>query len=1299
MIRCNKIKSLIRAFVLFFVFIHVIPSMGMTGMMYDYNKMSNSLLKNICQDKYGFIWIASDFGLSKFDGYHFVNYYHIEKNAASIGSNQISVLKCSSDGTMLVGCSKGLMHYDYSTDSFVHYHFPLSIQPRIYSITEISRNLFLVSTAGHGVYMVDKSTRQVRHAMSFEKITGNRYLSFLFVEKGGYVWINTTDGRLLRAHLKGDRLTDVMTVENNGEEPVGLVERDKREILVFYNERIMAFDTLTRQLHVSDIELPKGISISSVYQASDKSIYVGTVSAGVYIIKRGVKKALKETMYDGRYLLNDLRVNAIFQDKDNNLWMTCPRHGLYFCSMTQQNFNSWSFVDDGEKLSSGITSIAPRGDGGLLCVVSGKGLFELDKNGVSKRCQGIPRGVNVVFRDRVGRYWLGTWSALYTYNPENHTASWVEDFNNKGVMNISEDLDGHIYVGILGNGFAIFDKEKKLIRHYSTRKRPAKRCAKFGNDWVGQIYCDHKGLMWIATASGFWGYDPYNDIFLGSSKGDGLMRETAVSSICELPNYNLIIGTQNGLYLFQRDSQKITRLPGCDALEDMAISCLVKDNDGNIWISTPRGIWQYLSNQQKLISFVGVNGIAEEEFCEGSSCYTHDDMIYFGAVSTVTSFKPHDLKKTENIAGQVYLTRASSLSKVYDPFSSTLSIPWDDNRVTLEFSLLDYKNASNVSFEYRVNGGEWITFENDGNLLTFTKLKAGTYHLEIRASRGGRYVAGSKKITLVMEAPWYASAVAQVIYCLLGLLLAYFCFLYFYRRQKAIFEEEKMKVLINATHDIRSPLTMILGPMDKLKHLVEKSCSEDSRKEIDQYVDIINRNAERLMLLVNQILDIRKIDKQQMKIKCQETDIVNFIRNIALSFEFVAKQRDISLDVVSHEEQLMVWIDHENFDKVMVNIISNAFKYTSDGGQIVVAIQKKEQKVIIQVIDTGIGIGNEKNTKLFERFYQGSKSTGKVGTGIGLNLALNIVQLHGGNIEASNRDDGKQGACFTVTLPLGNQHLKTENICLVPKIDKVNRKGVCKKGNILLVDDDADLLAYVAKELSPWYHVDPCTNGFDAMQACLSQEYELVVSDVMMPGMDGITLLKKIKQNPNTNHVPVILLTSKSEVADRMEGFKSGADAYLAKPFHVEELHTRIDSIINNMHRLKGKFSGVQQQHDKVQPVELKSNDDELMKRIMKSINEHMDDSDYTVETLVQEVGLSRVQLHRKMKELTGVSTAKFIRNIRMEQASRLIREGKVNISQVAYAVGFGDQAYFSTVFKQYYGMAPSEYAKKYESS
>lgn len=538
---------------------------------------------------------------------------------------------------------------------------------------------------------------------------------------------------------------------------------------------------------------------------------------------------------------------------------------------------------------------------------------------------------------------------------------------------------------------------------------------------------------------------------------------------------------------------------------------------------------------------------------------------------------------------------------------------------------------------------------------------------------------------------------AKIIYTLTGLLLIYIIIIYMHRKQKAAFEEEKMQLLINATHDIRSPLTMILGPIDKLKDLVGKTNADNQlRDSMNHYVDIINRNAERLQLLINQILDMRKIDKHQMKLKCRETDMSQFVRQICKSFEFAAEQRDIALRIYGSGLPT-VWIDRSNFDKVITNILSNAFKFTLDGGEITIELSHDDREMTVRVTDTGVGFGKEKNSRLFQRFYQGSESSrlGATGTGIGLNLALNIVKLHGGTISAENRSDGQTGACITIKLPLGSKHLPPECIQTVPAVESNSQKVIYQRNRIMIVDDDSELLSYLSNELKPWYRIDAFSNGIDAFQALLSQDYALVVSDVMMPGMDGIELLKRIKQNPNTNHIPVILLSTKSEVTDRLTGFRGGADAYIAKPFSTDELHTRIDNIIDNLHRIQCKFSGVQQQHDKVENIDVDDNNNQLMKRIMKSVNAHIADTDYSVDIMAQEVGLSRVQLHRKMKEITGVSTGKFIRNIRMEQASRLILEKKSNIAQVSYSVGFDDPTYFSTVFKQYYGVAPSEYAKK----
>lgn len=340
--------------------------------------------------------------------------------------------------------------------------------------------------------------------------------------------------------------------------------------------------------------------------------------------------------------------------------------------------------------------------------------------------------------------------------------------------------------------------------------------------------------------------------------------------------------------------------------------------------------------------------------------------------------------------------------------------------------------------------------------------------------------------------------------------------------------------------------------------------------------------------------------------------------------------------------------------------------------------------------------------KLFDRFYQGGNSADMHlgGSGIGLNLCRSIVRLHGGEVYAENRTDGKTGACFTIELLKGKEHLKANQIYLEENKEKNETKAKRAMANrnvkILLVDDDIEICRYLKSELSDWYRFVICNNGKEALKQLLSADFDLVVSDVVMPEMDGITLLRNIKGNANISHVPVIMLTSKSEISDRLEGIKLGADAYLAKPFSLEELHLTIDNLIDNVRRLKGKFSGALKQDDKVEKIEVKGNDEELMERIMKVVNENMGDSDFNVEKMCDEVGVSRTQLHRKLKEMTGVPTSEFLRNIRLNEAARLIRERKINITQVSYMVGFANNSHFSTAFKKYFGMSPTEYAARY---
>ena len=452
------------------------------------------------------------------------------------------------------------------------------------------------------------------------------------------------------------------------------------------------------------------------------------------------------------------------------------------------------------------------------------------------------------------------------------------------------------------------------------------------------------------------------------------------------------------------------------------------------------------------------------------------------------------------------------------------------------------------------------------------------------------------------------------------------------------------------------------------------------------------------MLLVNQILDERRIDKNQMQLHCRETNLVEFISGICKLYQYNANQRNITFLFEHDKDHLLAWIDRINFDKVISNLLSNAFKYTYDGGEVKVMLRELEQHIEIQVSDSGIGISHEDKDRLFDRFYQGrtADSLGMQGTGIGLNLSRNIVQMHGGQIKAHDRSDGQQGACFVVTIPKGNKHLKPEQIVTDSPAREVisagNGKQQYRQFRILIADDDPEIADYIIGELGSKYKFDHSPNGKEALKTLLTEHYDLVISDVMMPEMDGITLLKRIKDNPNISQLPVIMLTSKAEVEHKLEGLKSGADAYIAKPFNMEELHIQIDNLIDNVRRLRGKFSGADRQEERVENIEVKGNNDALMERIMRSVNAHMKETDFNVDALADDVGISRAQLHRKMKEITGISSGKFLRNLRMEQAARLLREGRVNVTQVADSVGYNDQAHFSTAFKNHFGMSPSEY-------
>ena len=1276
-----------------------------SGELFTSGKLSSSLINCIVQDKYGYIWVGTEYGLSKFDGYRFTNYLHNEEDTTSITDNIISDLLVDKKGNLWIGCAKGLMRYNYETNNFSRLQFPDGRKPRIYSMVESHRGDILLGTAGYGLYSVKNNgiekTANNRFTIRWERAYAKRdsdvFFTHIYEDKHQYLWQSSHLSTFTRFIEKQGKVQRKDFKSPYGA-PVAFIQHRPQAMLIVCMYGIIYYDYRTGRIADAGYDLgtfKNHVTINNATFDHDGNLYISTSEHGALIIKKGSNKVEQLENSNSNFNLSTAFVNDIIEDKDNNLWIGCYKKGLYLLNQRQQAFSSWSFSAQNYIIGSSVSSIAPGENGETWCTVQNSGVFCFDASGKIIAHPTSPAGTCIIYKDRRGAYWISNGSALYSYNP--HTGAYQEKltFTSAGIYCMTDDNQGNLYISVYSKGLYIYNVESGKVTVLNMRQRGNKGF--LCNDWVRSMAFDHTGHLWIGTSNGV---SCLNTKTL-SFKDFGwniILKDRQANGICEGKNGNMIIGTEEGLYLFDRKNNKTLALPHAEVLKGKQVCSIIKDHQGDLWISTTMGIWQYDQKNRQFIGHINGNGLTTREYVLGSSMHTASDLIAFGTSDGITTFYPERVRAKKMELGDVHLTNFIIDGKPINCLTDEFTIPYEENSFTLEFSLLNYRNTDNISFQYRINEGKWNSTNEGSNAVSFNKLKPGSYTLEVRAMSNGNFSKKSTIIHIKVCDPWYASTWAFLFYFLAAASIILYIIYRYERHRKEDLEETKMQFLINATHDIRSPLTLIMGPLNKLKTRITDA-------ESKQDIDTIDRNAQRLLLLVNQILDERKIDKDQMHLHCQKTDLKEFLRGIMSLYNFNAQERSITLSLkedesLKEEGNLQVWIDRINFDKVISNLLSNAMKYTSDGGEITLIIGKNKESAIIKVEDTGIGLKEEKTDRLFERFYQGNNNSDIhiEGTGIGLNLCRALVKMHGGTIRAYNRTDGIKGSCFEVNIPLGKEHLKPEEILQEDSTKTAESTGkrtqANRNFNILIVDDDAEIAHYIKTELSDWYRFEHASNGKEGLKMLLTGKYDLVISDVMMPEMDGVTMLKKIKGNSNVSDIPVILLTSKSEVENRLEGLRKGADAFLAKPFNMEELHILIDNLVDNVRRIRGKYSGALGQKAKIEQIQVKGNNDALMERVMKYMNEHLTDPDLNVEKLTEDVGISRAQLHRKLKEIAGVSAGEFIRNLRLEQAARLIEEGQINITQVAYSVGFSNQTHFSTVFKKHYGMSPSEYAE-----
>ena len=1289
-----------KRFILFsiFCFVQMLTcfSYANSGRLYTSNDLSSSLIRCIIQDKYGFIWVGTNYGLNRFDGYKFSTYLCNPADTTTIQDNDIVKLYPYSKEFLFVATNRGLYKYSYLTNSFQHIVLEKKDEKiRVSSLIEDGKHNLLIGTAGYGAYRLDMTTGKVTRLSRKSANSVDDFFAMLFFDDEGYLWQANHTKVLRKYKYNGKSIKLVSVYEPKDLFGISkLYATDKKGFFVAHTGGIMRYDYASHSFSRYDFDFSahQGAGyISAVTLDKYGNLWLGTSGDGTFKIPHGSRKAYRVELNNQSFIFDNAHISDLLIDRDGNQWYGCYMKGLFLSNNDKNVFHPVSLDELGAGMET-ISSVVGVADGLMLFVVKNHGLFLLDeKTGNTKLLQS-PAGPIKVYSDFRKNVYVYGRDGIYEYDWKHQTYRLLLPANGLSLDDMRVDAAGNIYFTSQGNGLYVWNRKSgKMTQYLMDDKRPHKTIC---NNWISEIRLDSRGWLWCATANGVSCMDTktgYFDIILSRPLLEG---KTCYSTL-ELSDGKIAIATEMGLYLYDRKKQQTTPWPHSESISGLKIYSLKKDVKGNLWMSTAQGIWCYDSKAKSFFSFEKGNGLLTKEYLAGVVGSTSDGVICYGNSEGLTYFRPSQVKDYNEKTSVIYLSGVLLDGKMAPFIGDNLSVPSDFKSIVLSFSQLDYQSVGNIVFQYRINGGKWISNAAGDNSFNFTGLSYGHYRIEVRIYCNGKYSTYKKVINLDVLAPWFLTVWAKLIYLFLILGLTAAAIIVYLRKKKRDLEEAKMQFLINATHDIRSPLTLIMEPLKKLKERLGNA------QEYQADIDTIDRNAQRLLTLVNQILDKRRLDKHQMNLSCRETNLVEFSQGLVSLFTYNANLRGINIRLEMPETPVNAWIDRNKLDKAIANLLSNAFKYTPNGSEIIFRIEKQDKKVLLYVIDSGKGLGKNDDAKtLFERFYQGKNSADMHlgGSGIGLNLCRSIVRLHGGDVYAHNREDGKSGACFIIELPLGKEHLKDSQINsdYVVNGKKLQRSGASKNSKILLVDDDIEICRYIKTELSDWYRFVICNNGKEALKQLLTDDFDLVVSDVVMPEMDGITLLRNIKGNANISHVPVIMLTSKSEISDRLEGIKLGADAYLAKPFSLEELHLTVDNLIDNVRRLKGKFSGALKQDDKVEKIEVKGYDEELMERIMKVVNENLSDSDFNVEKMCDEVGVSRTQLHRKLKEMTGVPTSEFLRNIRLNEAARLIREHKINITQVSYMVGFANNSHFSTAFKKYFGMSPTEYAAKY---
>jgi signal transduction histidine kinase/ligand-binding sensor domain-containing protein/DNA-binding response OmpR family regulator len=1081
-------------------------------------------------------------------------------------------------------------------------------------------------------------------------------------------------------------------------------------------------------------------------------IWVGTDHGGINLVDKNnfFVRYIQHRDEDAKSLGQN-SINTLYKDEEGIIWVGTYKRGI---SYYHENIIRFPLYKHSPAVPFGlpyadVNRFVEDDKGNLWIGTNGGGLLYFNRaNGRFTQYRYSPANPNSIgsdvivslYIDHEKKLWIGTYyGGLTCYDGKkfiryNHNPSDPSSLSAQSVWEIFEDSRHRLWVGTLNGGLNLFDDKTKTFSHYRASDPNS-----IGADYIAAITEDKAGNLWFGTTLGIDVLSRERGRFIHYESESNNPRSLSNNSILDIREDNkgrVWIGTSGGLNLFDGKTNTFTVFTKEDGLPHNTILTILQDDSGDLWLSTPNGLSQLIittepngKTQYKFKNYSEAEGLQGKQFNENAAYKTSRGELIFGGANGFNIFKPTQLglnkylpkvvftdfqlfnksvHAEERIDGQVLLPKDISET-------TEITLPPGKNVFSIEFAALNYIHPEKNQYKYKLEGfdTDWLSADSKSRRVTFTNLDPGEYTFRVKAANNdGIWNNEGAHLKISVLPPFWKTRAALTLYftfIIIGLLITRrliqqrekMKFAMQQERQEAMRMHEldmmKIKFFTNVSHEFRTPLTLILTPIEKILK---------QTKEPDQLNQfrLIQRNAKRLLNLVNQLLDFRKLEVQEIKFNPSEGDIIQFIKEAVYSFSDLSEKKDIQLQFQSSLTSLETIFDQDKLEKILFNLLSNAFKFTPEHGAVTVRVEQvsegEEQWLSIRVKDTGIGIPADKQEKIFDRFFQNElpKSMVNQGSGIGLSITKEFVKIHGGSISVESEPGN--GSCFTIKIPLREVGSYTESIA-AEFVDPVLATGeliegsgdsvTAKKPLVLLVEDNEDFRFYLKDNLKSDYQIVEASNGKDGWKKTQEQLPDLIVSDIMMPEMNGIELCKKIKSDQRVSHIPVILLTARAAEEQKVEGFQAGADDYITKPFNFEILASRIQNLIVQREKLHKNFP--KQLDVKASELNITPLDEKFIQNAIKCVEENVSKTDFSVEDMSRELGISRAHLYKKTLALTGKSPLEFIRTIRLQQAAQLLEKSQLTVAEIAYQVGFNNPKYFARYFKEQYSILPSAYA------